>query len=179
MMWCCRELRCLRHKIHMGLFCSVLLTDLSWLITASLQVSSVACPYLQYLYLQYLQYIYYIYNIYIYTSIPESTYPYIYFRIWSGQIILSLCSLSFVSARSLLDIFISPPSSGCFWKVNLSCLFTIVFLSALDKYICMQLSKVAEGTNQQYYSTIACHWCSKWALRNFKIRCKISSHYYL
>ena len=48
---------------------------------------------------------------------------FIYSRIWYGQIILSLCSPSFASARSLSDIFISPPSSGCFWKVlNLSCL---------------------------------------------------------
>ena len=96
--------------------------------------------------------IYNIYNISTISTISISIhifqnlypYPYIYFRIWSGQIILSLCSLSFVSVRSLLDIFISPPSSGCFWKVNLSCLFTIVFLSALDKYICMKLFMIYE-----------------------------------
>lgn len=33
-----RELRCLRHKIHIGLFVTVGLADLTWLITASLQV---------------------------------------------------------------------------------------------------------------------------------------------
>jgi len=31
-----RELRCLRHKIHIGLFLTVILTDLTWLINASL-----------------------------------------------------------------------------------------------------------------------------------------------
>ena len=34
----CRELRCLRHKIHIGLFISVILADLSWLIEPLLQV---------------------------------------------------------------------------------------------------------------------------------------------
>ena len=33
-----RELRCLRHKIHIGLFVTVGIADLTWLLTASLQV---------------------------------------------------------------------------------------------------------------------------------------------
>ena len=35
---CFRELRCLRHKIHIGLFVTVGIADLTWLLTASLQV---------------------------------------------------------------------------------------------------------------------------------------------
>ena len=34
-----RELRCLRHKIHIGLFLAVALTDITWCTTISLQVS--------------------------------------------------------------------------------------------------------------------------------------------
>ena len=33
-----RELRCLRHKIHIGLFLAVALTDITWCTTISLQV---------------------------------------------------------------------------------------------------------------------------------------------
>ena len=42
---CClfRELRCLRHKIHMGLFLTFLLADLSWIFTALIQVKDVKC----------------------------------------------------------------------------------------------------------------------------------------
>merc|ERR1711874_434175 len=34
---CFRELRCLRHKIHIGLFLAVALTDITWCTTISLQ----------------------------------------------------------------------------------------------------------------------------------------------
>ena len=42
--WYCsiRELRCLRHKIHMGLFLTFLLADLSWIFTALIQVEEIA-----------------------------------------------------------------------------------------------------------------------------------------
>jgi hypothetical protein len=33
-----REMRCLRHKIHIGLFLTFLLADLSWIFTALIQV---------------------------------------------------------------------------------------------------------------------------------------------
>ena len=36
---CFRELRCLRHKIHIGLFVTVGIANLTWLLTASLQVT--------------------------------------------------------------------------------------------------------------------------------------------
>ena len=32
-----REMRCLRHKIHMGLFCAFGLSALNWIFTKSLQ----------------------------------------------------------------------------------------------------------------------------------------------
>ena len=36
----CREMRCLRHKIHVGLFLSLILTDIAWIFVAFIQVSS-------------------------------------------------------------------------------------------------------------------------------------------
>jgi hypothetical protein len=33
-----REMRCMRHKIHIGLFLTYIFADLAWIITALLQV---------------------------------------------------------------------------------------------------------------------------------------------
>ena len=34
----CREMRCLRHKIHIGLFVALIFTDLAWILAAFIQV---------------------------------------------------------------------------------------------------------------------------------------------
>jgi hypothetical protein len=39
----CREMRCMRHKIHIGLFLTYIFADLAWIITALLQVGACRC----------------------------------------------------------------------------------------------------------------------------------------
>ena len=101
-----REMRCLRHKIHIGLFFTLILSDMSWIFTALIQVRLVmsyqifnVCDMFQHITF---------FNLFLKTKFS------FVFRVWFKQTIMNPSFKFGVAARLLWDTSILQPFSGCF-----------------------------------------------------------------